>query len=269
MAPRRLSLETDKMLAYVEDGVGWMVFNNPARLNAVNFAMKRDIPKILAAFDEDDEVRVVVVTGAGERAFVSGADVTEFAELRSTPEAIRIYDGVTDRMWDALRDLRKPLIAMIRGFALGGGLETALRADLRIAAEGAEFGIPAVKLGLGFSFHNTEELLYAMGPARTADLLLTGRRFNAAEALQAGLINRVVPPQELERTVRELAAEIAANAPLAVRLVKANMRAARLPPHERDMAHLAALAAECYASDDYAEGRSALAEKRPPKFSGR
>ena len=164
MAIRHLSLDTDRLLAYVEDGVGWMVFNNPKRLNAVNFAMKQAIPGIVEAFDTDDEVRVVVITGTGERAFVSGADVTEFGELRSTPEAIRVYDEVTNRMWDSLRQLRKPLIALVRGFALGGGLETVLRADIRIAAENAEFGIPAVKIGLGFSFDNTEELLRVIGP---------------------------------------------------------------------------------------------------------
>lgn len=257
------------MLAYVDDGVGWMVFNNPERLNAVNFAMKRHIPGIIQAFEQDEEVRVVVMMGAGERAFVSGADVTEFGEVRSTPDAIRVYDEVTNRMWDSLRNVEKPLIAMIRGFALGGGLETALRADLRIAAEGAEFGIPAVKLGIGFSFENTEELLYAIGPTRTADLLLSGRRFSAYEALEAGLLNRVVSPEELERTVREIAQQIAANAPLAVRTIKANMRTARLPEGKRDMAALAALAAECYASEDYAEGRRAFAEKRTPRFLGR
>ena len=269
MAIRHLSLDTDRLLAYVEDGVGWMVFNNPKRLNAVNFAMKQAIPGIVEAFDTDDEVRVVVITGTGERAFVSGADVTEFGELRSTPEAIRVYDEVTNRMWDSLRQLRKPMIALVRGFALGGGLETVLRADIRIAAENAEFGIPAVKIGLGFSFDNTEELLRVIGPTHTADLLLTGRRMNAEEALTSGLVNRVVPLDEIDQVVRDLAAEIAANAPLAVRLVKANMQADHLPADERDQAQLDALAAECYASEDYAEGRRALNEKRQPHFTGR
>jgi len=269
VAVRHLAVDTDRLLAYVEDGVGWLVFNNPERLNAVNFAMKRAIPGIVEALDADDEVRVVVITGTGDRAFVSGADVTEFGELRSTPEAIRVYDEVTTRMWDSLRALRKPMIALVRGFALGGGLETALRADLRIAAENAEFGIPAVKIGLGFSFDNTEELLRVIGYTSTADLLLTGRRMNAEEALACGLVNRVVPLDEIEEVVRELAAEIASNAPLAVRLVKANMQAARLPVHERDQERLDALVAECYASADYAEGRRALSEKRRPDFSGR
>jgi len=269
MPIRNLELQTEQMKAYVEDGVGWVIFNNPERLNAVNFAMKQEIPGILESLDADDEVRVVVITGAGDRSFVSGADVTEFGELRSTPEAIRVYDEVTGRMWDSLRNLQKPLIAMIRGFALGGGLEMALRADLRIAAENAQFGIPAVKIGLGFSFHNTEELLRVIGPTHTADLLLTGRRMGAAEALATGLVNRVEPLEDLESVVTELAREIAGNAPLAVRLVKANLQAGYLPEHERDLTRLAEMAAECYASEDYAEGRLALAEKRAPTFRGR
>jgi len=269
MAVRQLELDTDRLLAHVEDGVGWLVFNNPERLNAVNFAMKQAIPAIVEAFEADDEVRVVVISGTGDRAFVSGADVTEFGELRSTPEAIQVYDEVTNRMWDSLRNLAKPMIALVRGFALGGGLETALRADMRIAAENAEFGIPAVKIGLGFGFDHTEELVRVIGPTHTADLLLTGRRMGAEEAARVGLVNRVVPLDEIERVVRELAVEIAANAPLAVRTVKANLQTSHLPEHERDRAHLAALSAECYASDDYAEGRRALAEKRRPQFSGR
>lgn len=269
MTRKEIHLSTDRMLAYTEDGVGWMVFNNPERLNAVTFAMKLAIPGIIEQFEANPEVRVVVITGAGERSFVSGADITEFGGRRSTPEQIEEYDRVTDRMWGCLADLKKPLIAMIRGFALGGGLETALRADIRIAAENAEFGIPAVKIGLGFSYHNTEELLHAIGPAHTAEMLLTGRRFNAAEALAAGLVNRVVPSAEIEQVVRDLAVEIAGNAPLAVALVKANMREARRSEHELDLEALARQAGACYASEDYAEGRRAFAERRPPRFSGR
>jgi enoyl-CoA hydratase len=268
MVVRQLTLDTDRLLAYVEDGVGWLVFNNPDRLNAVNFAMKQAIPAIVDTFAADDEVRVVVITGAGERAFVSGADVTEFAELRSTPEAIRVYDEVTNRMWYSLRELAKPMIALVRGFALGGGLETALRTDLRIAAENAEFGIPAVKIGLGFGFEHTQELVRVIGPTHTADLLLTGRRMKADEAARIGLVNRVVALDEIEQVVRDLAAEIAANAPLAVRLVKANIQAGHLPEEQRDRAHLDALVAECFASSDYAEGRRALNEKRQPHFTG-
>lgn len=269
MAVRHLTLDTDRLLATIEDGVGWLVFNNPERLNAVNFAMKQAIPPVIESLEADDEVRVVVIAGTGERAFVSGADVTEFAELRSTPEAIRVYDEVTDRMWNSLRDLKKPLIALIRGFALGGGLEMSLRADLRIAAENAQFGIPAVKIGLGFSYANTEELLRVIGPTHTADLLLTGRRMNAGEALGVGLVNRVVPLEEIDQVVRDLAAEVASNAPLAVGAIKANLQADRLPPEERDHAYLDALVAACYASEDYAEGQRALREKRRPEFTGR
>ena len=269
MTVRQISLDTDRLRATVEDGVGWMVFNNPERLNAVNFAMKQAIPGIIEQFDADDEVRVVVMMGSGERAFVSGADVTEFGELRSTPEAIRVYDEVTERMWDSLHALSKPLIALVRGFVLGGGLEAALRADLRIAAENAEFGIPAAKIGLGLSFENTDELMRVIGPTHAADLLLTGRRMKADEALACGLVNRVVPLDEIEDVVRELAAEIASNAPLAVRQLKANMQASPLPERERDRGRLDALEAECYASEDYAEGRRALSEKRHPEFTGR
>jgi enoyl-CoA hydratase/carnithine racemase len=264
-----MELDTEKMIARTEGGVGWMIFNNPERLNAQSFEMKLAIPQILAAFDADDDVRVVVMTGAGDRAFVSGADISEFAERRSDPESIKEYDAVSARMEGSLEELKKPLIAMIRGYALGGGLEIALKADVRIASDNAQFGIPAVKLGLGFSYEHTEALVQAIGPAATAEMLLTGRRIPAAEAAEIGLVNRVVPDAELESTVRGLAETIAANAPLAVKLVKASVRESLKAEAQRDLGAIERLVAECFASRDYAEGRTAFMEKRTPDFAGR
>ena len=264
-----MQLDTDQMIARTEAGVGWMIFNNPERLNAQTFAMQLAVPQILGAFADDGHVRVVVMAGAGDRAFVSGADISEFEQRRSDPESIKEFDAVGARVTEAYRALNKPLIAMVRGYALGGGLVTALRADLRIASENAQLGIPAVRLGLGYSFENTQALVDVVGLANASEMLLTGRRFDAHEALRMGLVNRVVPDEELESTVRELAETIAENAPLALKLVKASVRETMKAAGDRDEAAIERLVAECFASADYAEGRRAFMEKRTPEFTGR
>ena len=265
----QLQLHTDQMLAEVVDGIGWMTFNNPARRNALSSAMREAIPEILSAFGEDDEVRVVVMRGAGDQAFVSGADISEFEERRSSPETIRQFDEQGRRAEAAYAAFSKPLIAMIRGFAMGGGLLTALRADLRIAADGSQFGIPAARLGLGYGYGGVRVLVDLVGPGVASEILLTGGRFDAQRALEMGLVNRVVPPEELEPTVREMAATIADNAPLTVRALKATIREAVRDAGDRDMERVEDLIARCFSSQDYIEGRRAFMEKRRPQFQGR
>lgn len=264
-----LNLTTDKMLASVENGVGIMTYNQPERRNAVNHEMRLAIIDILNAFAEDPEVRVVVITGAGGKAFVSGADISEFDSKRSTPEQIAEYGQISKQVGDAYANLGKPLIGMIRGFCLGGGLATALNADIRIATEGSSFGIPAARLGLGFGFEGVKSLAAVVGRSNAAEILYTARRFSAHEALAMGLINRVVADDALEDAVRELAEQIAENAPLTLKSLNFSLRETAKDPDDRNDARIRELIDACMASEDYIEGRSAFMEKRKAVFKGR
>jgi enoyl-CoA hydratase len=264
-----LELATDKMLARVSDGIGWMTYNNPARLNAMSLDMQQAVPRILGAFQDDPEVRVVVVTGAGGKAFVSGADISEFGEKRTTPEARRVYDDAAAAAGRAWAAVDKPIIAMISGYCIGGGMLTALSTDFRVASEPSQFGIPAARLGLGYGFAGVERLHALVGPAWAAEILFTARRLTSAEALHIGLVNRVVPAEELEATVTELARMIAANAPLTVRAVKVALREAQRDAARRDLTKVEELVEACFRSQDYLEGQQAFMEKRTPRFQGR
>ena len=259
---------TEKMLAHVEDGVGWMTFNNPARHNAMSQEMIRAVPRILGAFGDDPDVKVVVVQGAGEKAFVSGADISEFSEQRTAEEARADYDKAQAESWGSWAKLEKPIIAMIRGYCIGGGLLTAMSADIRIASEGSQFGVPAAKLGLSYSFGGIETLMSLVGPSWAAEILFSARRLSAEEALHAGLVNRVVPVDALEAAVRELAAMMAANAPLTLRASKIAIREVLRDPERRDMDAAKRAIEACFASEDYLEGQASFAEKRPPRFRG-
>src|ERR1051325_9151679 len=175
-------LKTEKMIGYVEDGVGWMVFNNPERRNAINLEMQIAIPEILEAFASDPEVRVVVMTGSGDKAFVSGADISEFDSRRASPEQVEEYSKIGARAAAAYGAVGKPIIAMIRGFCLGGGLVTAMKADLRIASDDSQFGVPAARLGVGYAYPQVKQMVEIMGPAYTREILLTGSRLHAQTA---------------------------------------------------------------------------------------
>jgi len=267
--PASTDLGTSKMLARVEDGTGWMTYNNPDRHNAVTLDMQRAIPGILGAFQADPEVRLSVITGAGEKAFVSGADIAEFGEQRTSVDARAEFDSVSNAAWRAWQHVEKPILAMIRGYCIGGGLATAIQADIRIAAEGSVFGIPAARLGLGYRIDLLEPLVALVGPAWAAEILFTARRLSADEAHGIGLINRVVPVPELATQVRELAITIAANAPMTIRAAKVALRELQRAPAVRDVALVQALTEACFRSDDYVEGQRAFLEKRAPRFQGR
>jgi len=258
-----------KLLASVADGVGLVTFNQPERRNAMSVAMWDGLAAILDGWDRDPAVRVAVLTGAGDKAFVSGADISEFGERRGSASAQREYDALTRRGTDALARFAKPLIARIQGFCLGGGLGIAMAADLRVAAEGSSFGVPAARLGIVYGLGMTRRLVSLVGPGQAKLLLLTGERIPAAEALRIGLVDRLVPAADLAAAVDALARGIAGNAPLSVCGNKLVVDQVPLDAGARDMAAVDAAVAACFDSADYREGRTAFMEKRRPVFLGK
>ena len=256
-----LRLERDGAIAFI-------VADNSARMNALTAAMWRALPELVAAAEQDDDIRVIVLRGAGTRAFSAGADISEFDSARSGDKA-KDYDALNDAAFQALSQCSKPTIAMIHGFCLGGGLGLALCTDIRLADDKAEFAIPAAKLGIGYNARWVRPLLAAVSASRAKEMLFTGRRFKVAEASAMGLVNEIVPAAELEARARALAHDIAANAPLSVRAAKRVIDELVRQPESADMATLDAAVATCFDSDDYAEGRRAFLEKRKPQFKGR
>jgi len=251
-----------------EGAIGWITFDQPDRRNAISVEMWEAIPTVARQLDSDPEVRVVAMRGAGDVAFVSGADISEF-DRRRNAETSRDYDELNGRAFAALVALDKPLLAMIHGFCVGGGTAIALCADLRYAADDAQFGIPAARLGLGYSERSLAQLVRLVGPAAASEILFTARRFSAQDALRIGLVNAVLPKAELEATVRETAETIAANAPLTVKASKLAIRDLGRAEAEREPGSVRAAVRACLESDDYQEGVRAFLGKRRPDFRGR
>lgn len=260
---------TDKMIARKEGQIGYIVFNNPARHNAVSMSMWEALSDIVDDYANDDAIRVVIVTGAGDKAFVSGADISEFAEKRSSAENTQAYDRISLQATAALKELGKPTIAMIRGYCIGGGISVATSCDLRIASDNARFGVPAAKLGLGYGYDGVRKLVDVVGPSFAKEIFYTARQFDANEALAMGLINRIVRRETLESYVNDYAATIADNAPLTVSSVKTLVGKVLKDDDERDMNRCRMVVERCFNSADYAEGRQAFMEKRKPVFRGR
>src|SRR6201997_1407081 len=217
-------LATSKMIAEKDGAIGRLIFNNPARHNAVSLEMWEAVTQIMDDFEQDDAVRVIVVSGAGGRAFVSGADISEFKEKRASEDAVAAYGKISEGARRRIQDSPKPAIAIIPGYCIGGGGGTALACDLRIAAEGSRFGIPAAKLGLGYAYDGIKKLIDIVGPAYAREIFYTARQFTTDEAMQMGLVNQVVPDGELETYVNNYCDMISANAPLTVRSAKVNIR---------------------------------------------
>jgi enoyl-CoA hydratase len=258
-----------KMLARKDGRVGIMTFNNPAKHNAVSLDMWEAATKILGDFARDDDVRVVVVTGAGGKAFVSGADISKFEDERATREAIERYNRVGQEFFSTLTSFPKPLIAEIQGYCIGGGLNLAMGCDLRFCTEGSRFALPAAKLGLGYGYAGLKRFIDTVGPAHTKDIFFSARQFGADEALAMGVVSRVLPEGELASFVRDYAATIAGNAPLTIAAVKQATIEALRPEKERDLQRVSDMVARCFASQDYIEGRKAFMEKRKPAFTGK
>ena len=244
-------------------------FNNPARHNALSVDMWEAVPVLLAQAEADARVRLVVFSGAGDKAFVSGADITQFEDMRAAREAVARYEAMAEQALTGIHDFGKPTLACIRGYCIGGGVNVAMSCDIRIAASDSVFSIPAARLGLGYRYSALKNLVDLVGPGAAKDLFFTARRIDAGEAKALGLISRVCEPEQLPALLKEYTEALAANAPLTVRAGKAIMAEILKPSPEVDHDKCRQLIRGCFESEDYAEGRRAFMEKRKPVFAGK
>ena len=258
----RIGLRTDGM-------VRWLVFDRPARHNALSLGMVEAALAAIREFCTNEEQRVLVLTGGGDRAFISGADLSEFAKERESAGFGRRFSTLSAELFEAVADCPKPTIAMIHGYCFGGGVALAAACDLRYAADDARFSIPAARLGLAYSMTFAKWVVDLVGPSAAREILYTGRRYDSAEAERLGLVNRVYRKSALNAEVAQIAETIAANAPLSIRATKQTIRYLLGDPAERDRSACDAAIAACSDSRDFAEGRAAFAEKRQPVFEGR
>src|SRR5580704_5364139 len=257
------------LLVKHEPPLGWMIINRPERRNALNYETWVRMAEAVAELNADPDVRVIIMRGSTLEAFISGADISEFPSHRANAEQARIYRSAPGNATSALVNSPKPVIAMIGGICIGGGLQVALSCDIRIAARGTKFGIPAARLGLAYPLDGVMSLSHIAGPANARDILMSARIFDSEEALRMGLINRLVEPDELEAKVREYATRMAANAPLTMAAAKAAIREGLRDAAERDLDKVSGMVAQCFNSEDYKEGVKAFLEKRSPRFQGK
>lgn len=263
------TVEEPKVYAEKDGAIGWIVFNQPAKRNAMSLEMWEALPGLIAGHAADPDVRVILFRGAGQDAFVSGADISQFEKLRSDMAQAEAYNAATDVAQNAVKSCAKPTVAMIYGFCFGGGMGLASCCDLRIAADNAKFRIPAARLGLAYGFEGIKHLISLVGAANTREIFITASVYRAEEMLRMGWLNRVFPVAELETEARAYAERIAANAPLTVRAIKLSVQEAVKDAERRDMAAVEAAMRRCFDSEDYQEGRKAFMEKREPKFTGK
>jgi enoyl-CoA hydratase/carnithine racemase len=263
------SFADGKILKRATDGVGIITFNNPEKRNAVSLDMWEGLGHALIELRDDDDVRVVVLTGAGDKAFVSGADISQFEKNRHNAAASEEYSKRSAAQRALLADYPKPTIACIRGFCLGGGLQIAMLTDMRFAAEDSQFGIPAAKLGIAYGYEGLRRLVSLVGPSQARLLMYTGARIGSAEALRIGLIDRIMANDEVMPATLEIARTIAGNAPLAVQAAKLTIAEVLKDESLRDMEAIRQAGIACMDSEDFREGRRAFMEKRKPAFKGR
>jgi enoyl-CoA hydratase/carnithine racemase len=252
-----------------ENAVGWIIFSNPSKYNAVSQDMWLALPKAIAGFDADPAVRLIVITGDGEKAFISGADISQFEKARGSAEAQALYNQAVVDAYEAPVKCSKPVVAKIRGICMGGGLGLAAACDIRFAAEDAVFRMPAGRLGLGYNYTGIKRFVQTLGAAGTADIFFSARKFSAADALAMGFVNRVLPLADFDREVAAYCQMVAENAPLTLAAAKFAIRQTGLDGDERDLAQVARMIEACFDSEDYREGRRAFMEKRKPSFKGK
>jgi enoyl-CoA hydratase len=258
-----------KILQSSADGVGVITFNNPEKRNAMSLDMWEGLGHALIELRDDPDIRVVILTGAGDKAFVSGADISQFEKTRHNAEASEEYSRRSAAQRALLADYPKPIIASIRGFCLGGGMQVAMAADIRIASDNSQFGIPAAKLGIAYGYDGLKNLVSLVGPSWARLLMYMGMRIDAAEAVRIGLVDRVVADAELWNATSEIARTISGNAPLAIKAAKITIAQVLKDPEDRDMGAIKQIGTDCMDSEDFREGRRAFMEKRKPQFRGR
>ncbi len=259
---------TDKILTEQNGEIARIIFNQPEKRNAVSLEMWEAVEAAATRFAADPTVRILILSGAGGKAFVSGADISKFETERASAEAVAHYNATTKRVYDMIEAFPKPTIAQIDGFCIGGGVALSLCCDLRICGESSNFAVPAAKLGLGYGFPGIKRLVDVVGPSFAKEIFFTARRFNAEEARVMGLVNRVVPDDQVGKIAEETAQMIAANAPMTVESVKYIVSQTVAPESARDLAECDARVLACFESADYIEGRRAFLEKRKPNFVG-
>ena len=260
---------TERVKAWIEGAALHIRFNNPAKHNALSVDMWEAVPPLLARAEDDDAVRLVVFSGEGEKAFVSGADISQFEDLRAAKEAVKRYEILAEAALQGIADFGKPTLACIRGYCIGGGLNVAISCDLRIASSDSVFSVPATRLGLGYRFSAMKNLADLVGPGNAKDIFFTARRLDAAEALRIGLVNRVAEAAALPALLDAYVESIATGAPLTIKAGKRILREVLKPDADIDMELCRRLILDCFESEDYAEGRRAFMEKRKPAFKGK
>jgi enoyl-CoA hydratase len=258
-----------KILKTITDGVGIVTFNNPEKRNAMSLDMWEGLGKALTELRDDPDARVVILVGAGDKAFVSGADISQFEKTRHNAEASAEYSKRSEAQRALLADYPKPTIACIRGFCLGGGMQVAMMSDIRIASDNSQFGIPAAKLGIPYGYDGLKHLVSLVGPSWARLIMYTGMRIDAAEALRIGLVERVIPDGELWDATMEIARTISGNAPLAIAAAKITIAQVLKDESHRDMDAIKTIGIACMDSEDFREGRRAFMDKRKPEFKGR
>ena len=259
---------TDKIIVEQSGNIARIIFNQPEKRNAVSLEMWEAVEAAAARFAKDDSVRILVLSGAGGKAFVSGADISKFETERASVEAVAQYNAATKRVYDSIEAFPKPTIAQIDGYCIGGGVALSLSCDLRICGEKSQFAVPAAKLGLGYGYEGISRLANVVGPAFAKEIFFTARRFTSTEAKDMGLVNRVVPDDQVATVVEETAQMIAANAPMTVDFVKYIVSQIVAPESETNLEECARRVQACFESEDYKEGRNAFMEKRKPNFVG-
>jgi enoyl-CoA hydratase len=268
--PRNETAYADgKILKTITEGVGVVTFNNPGKRNAMSLEMWEGLGQALTELRDDPAVRVVVLVGGGDKAFVSGADISQFEKTRHNAAASEEYSKKSEAQRALLGNYPKPTISCIRGFCLGGGMQVAMLTDIRIAAEDSQFGIPAAKLGIAYGYDGLRNLVSLVGPSWARLIMYTGMRIASAEALRIGLVDRVLPNSELWDATMEIARTISGNAPLAIKAAKITIGQVLKDQADRDMAAIKQIGLECMDSEDFREGRRAFMEKRKPQFKGR